>query len=297
MLDERLTDALNEARIVVLVVQVLLGFQFGAVFERGFERLPRTAQNIHLGALALLLATFALAVAPATFHRLAEHGRDSARVLQFTSRMIALALLPFAAALGCSFFVVGEGAGYRLGAIIGGLVAFLIAVALWYAWPMLHRRPRERDERDPGHGGPVSAKIEHILTEARMVLPGAQALLGFQFLSVFTDGFAALPAASRVIHLTGLSAVALASLLLIAPAAFHRIAEGGRATQRFYRYASRMVQASLVPLAIGMSADFYVVVAKVSTSIWCGVAGSSALLVAMFVLWFGYPLLAARQRS
>jgi hypothetical protein len=84
-------------------------------------------------------------------------------------------------------------------------------------------------------------------------------------------------------------------MLLIAPAAFHRIAEAGQATQRFYQYAARMVQASLVPLAIGISTDFYVVVLKITGSVMWGGMISGGLLAGMFALWFGFPLLARRE--
>lgn len=36
---------------------------------------------------------------------------------------------------------------------------------------------------------PLDAKIDYVLTEARVVLPGAQALLGFQLAIVLTNGF------------------------------------------------------------------------------------------------------------
>jgi hypothetical protein len=101
-LEQRIKDALNEARRVVLVVQVLLGFQFSVVLERRFDARSRAGQVVHLAGLGLLLAAFALAVAPATFHRMAEHGNDTPGVLHFTSRMVGLALLPFGAALGTS---------------------------------------------------------------------------------------------------------------------------------------------------------------------------------------------------
>lgn len=127
-----------------------------------------------------------------------------------------------------------------------------------------------------------------------MVLPGAQALLGFQFLWFFTDGFASLPRLSRTIQFGGLVSVAVAGMLLIAPAAFHRIAEDGQRTPRFYRYASGMVQASLAPLAMGIAADFFVVVRKVSGSNLDGALVSAVLLLAMLGLWWGVPWLARR---
>ena len=66
-LQQRIKDALDEGRMVVLVVQVLLGFQFRVVLEHRFDHLPQAVRLVHLGGLALLLAAFILAVAPATF--------------------------------------------------------------------------------------------------------------------------------------------------------------------------------------------------------------------------------------
>ena len=198
-LEHRIKEALNEARMVVLVVQVLLGFQFSVVLERRFDELSRAGQLVHVAGLGLLLGAFALAVAPATFHRVAEHGNDTPRVFHFTSRMVGLALLPFGAALGASLFVVSDVMGARLEAAMVGAVGLLCALAVWYGWPLLHRRhpTAEHDRREPSD---IASKIEHTLTEARMVLPGAQALLGFQFMSFFAAGFVELPRASRLIH-------------------------------------------------------------------------------------------------
>jgi hypothetical protein len=293
-LREKIKDALDEARMVILVVQVLLGFQFRVVLERRFEQLPARTQAAHLVGLGLLLAAFACAVSPATFHLLAEDGNDTPRALRFASRMVGVALLPFAVALAISLFVATDVMATSLMPGVVGLAGFVIPLSLWYVWPALRRHdgPPVPDEMpDPTE---ISAKVEHVLTEARMVLPGAQALLGFQFLWFFTEAFAALPRASRAIHLGSLASVALAGILLIAPAAFHRIAEQGQRTPRFYRYATGMVQAALLPLAVGMAADFYVVVAKVSDSVVGGVVASAAVVVAMFTLWWGIPWRARR---
>jgi hypothetical protein len=131
-LDQRLKNALDEARLVVLVVQVLLGFQFSVVLQPRFDQLPPPGPLVHIAGLGLLLAAFALAVAPAMFHRIAEHGHDTPRALQFTSRLVGLALLPFSAALGTSLFVVSEWMGTRLEATMVGVVGFASALALWY---------------------------------------------------------------------------------------------------------------------------------------------------------------------
>ena len=57
----------------------------------------------------------------------------------------------------------------------------------------------------------LTDKIKHVLTECRVVLPGAQALLGFQFIFILTESFDKLPALSKYIHLAALGLNALQS--------------------------------------------------------------------------------------
>ena len=81
--------------MVVLVVQVLLGFQFNVVMERRFDRAVAAGTRRPPAGLALLLAAFALAVALATVHRLAEHGNDprpsSSRWWEWAWRLLPIA--------------------------------------------------------------------------------------------------------------------------------------------------------------------------------------------------------------
>jgi uncharacterized protein DUF6328 len=79
---------------------------------------------------------------------------------------------------------------------------------------------------------PLHAKIEQLLTEARVILPVAQALFGFQLAIVLTHAFEQLPRHSRIIHAASILLVALAVVLLMAPAAYHRIVYSGEDTRR-----------------------------------------------------------------
>jgi hypothetical protein len=60
--------------------------------------------------------------------------------------------------------------------------------------------PMTSSQREEGASTPLHAKIEQMLTEARVVLPGAQALFGFQLAIVLTQSFEQLPSASRIVH-------------------------------------------------------------------------------------------------
>ena len=74
----------------------------------------------------------------------------------------------------------------------------------------------------------TKVKIEQMLTEARVVLPGAQALFGFQLAIVLTQSFEQLPSASKITYVASLFLVALPIVLLMAPAAYHRIVYAAR---------------------------------------------------------------------
>jgi Family of unknown function (DUF6328) len=141
----------------------------------------------------------------------------------------------------------------------------------------------------------LDAAAGHLLEECRMVLPGIQALFGFQLIAVFNQGFdEKLSHAAQMVHLLALVLTALAMALVMTPAALHRTAEPKSVSDRFVRMASSMVLAGMVPLALGVGLDAYVVASVVTGSSGAGIALGAALLVVFAWLWF---LLPRRERS
>ncbi len=135
----------------------------------------------------------------------------------------------------------------------------------------------------------LDEEIHHALTEIRMVLPGAQALLGFQFITLVLQEFEKLPQSMKVTHLVSLSLMTLAVILLMTPAAYHRIVEKGENTEQFHGFTGRMLMVALVPLGLGFAGDFYVVVWKVSSSDAIAAICTAALVFFMFGAWFALP--------
>jgi hypothetical protein len=150
------------------------------------------------------------------------------------------------------------------------------------------------DEEKPT---PIKTKISHALIETRTVLPGAQALLAFQLATLLASGFDKLPTSSKYVHLASLALVALSVVLLMAPAAYHRIVERGEETEHFYGVATRLMVLATLPLALGLAGDLFVVVRKVTGSVpWAlGAAGASAVVA--YGLWFGLPLVARARHG
>lgn len=134
-----------------------------------------------------------------------------------------------------------------------------------------------------------------MLVEARVILPGAQAMLGFQLVIVLTEAFDKLPETSRILHAVSLVCVALAVMLLITPAALHRIVWAGQDSEPALRVGGFITVLSLIPLALGMAGETYIVFARIFGSPGVGAAAGAVTLLCLLGLWFAWPLLHRRS--
>ena len=317
-LKDKIQNALDESRMLVLGAQILVGFEFSATFQDGFRGLSVRSQDLNAVALGLTLVTLVLLISPAAYHQIVEKGDDSDSLHRFATHVMEIALLPFAVALGANFYIPAEKInGARTGAIFGLAFTFLACI-FWYGPVFVRNKvflrnkqpsgPERRDsghlpeetrtassltppQNSPGSGGtltPVHDKIRQVLTEARVIIPGNQALLGFQFAVILQHGFTELPRWVQWVHLGSLSLLAISTVLLLTPAAYHRIVEHGEETEGFCRIANVLVVSSMPPLAVGVCGDFFVVIFKMSGSV-SGALLASALMLCVFTgLWFGY---------
>jgi hypothetical protein len=246
-----------------------------------------------------LLIGFCLLIAPAPYHRIVANSRATSGLFRFASRTVEAALLPFALGLGVTLLVGSRLAVNGRWPAAAATAAIAIAVGFWYGLGFYARRKyggKDSMQTDTEEDPKLEEKIKEVLIELRMVLPGTQALLGFQFITVLLRDFSRLPASLRYLHLVSLALVAFSTVLLITPAAYHRIVERGESTERFHRFASAMVLASLVPLAAGTSGDFLVVVEKVTGSAGFAVVSGLVALFFFYTVWFGLMLWLRRQR-
>lgn len=305
--DLKTQDALNESRILVLGVQVLLSFQYSSFLESSFDRLPYSSQCLEAIALGLLLCAFGLFVAPAPNHLLIWSNDDGPNLQQFVSVATATALVPFAIGLAIDIYVVTARIGGIVPAAIVGSATFACAIFFWFGLEAIHIRTQSHQHRTEARSKSMAKekrvrpdleqKIQHALTDARVVLPGAQALLGFQLVAVFLGGFETLPASSQYVHLASLILVTLSTILLMMPAAYHRLVEMGQPSQHFLHLTSNAVLGSMIPLGAGICGDFFIVVRKVSGSLTVASFTSLLVLALFYLVWFGLRCLKGGNRK
>ena len=307
-LKSKTEDAMNESRIMILGGQVLIGSAYRLFFMHDFQTVSPKLQLLLTGGLGAMLLVFGALLLPAAYHQITERGVDSVDVILIANGMTRCTLIVFAAALASFLAFAFDRVLGTAASIAAALFTFVSAVSLWYIVPIsakdqAHRHDRrlelekqqQSESKEKKRMTSLDEKIKTALIECRMVLPGAQALLGFELVTMLEQGFSELPSIERIIHIAALLSIALATMTLMAPAAFHRLAEHGENTGRMYHFTSRMLLSSLVLLGLGISADFQVVLQKMTQSYPVSVSIAGCLLALFYLLWFGYTLWKRRE--
>ena len=134
----------------------------------------------------------------------------------------------------------------------------------------------------------LATRVKQVLIECRVVLPGAQALLGFQLIIMWMTAFYAIPQAWKVLHLASLTSVGVCTVLLITPAAYHRIVEEGNDSEMLHHITERLLLWAMVFLALGICGDFYLVSRLTGLGNALSVGLAAAMLGFFYGAWFGY---------
>ncbi len=298
-LPEKVAFSLTETRILMLGAEMGLGFQFELPFQEGFVSQASGLRWAHLCALALMLVTIVIIIFPMMLDIIVFRGQAALATQACANLAVDAALGIFASSIGLSLAgAAWETAGPGLASALGALF-FLASTGFWYVYPCQRRirsRPRRRQELLPlplkrAIETPLETRLRDVLTEARIILPGAQAMLGFQMVAFLTHAFSQLPRSSQWAHLGGTLFLLMAIVLLMAPPAFHRIVEEGEETERLYSFSENVVFIAAIPFACSLVCDFYVASRMVSNNPSGSFVGAVVLLGLCAGCWYGLPYL------
>lgn len=144
----------------------------------------------------------------------------------------------------------------------------------------------------------MSKSVLYLLEECRMVLPGIQALFGFQLTVVFNPGFSQkLDHAKQQLHFVAIALLAVAIVLIMTPAAYHRQTSAEYATRSFLKLASWLLLASMFPLAVSICLEIYLIGFALEMGAWASIT-AGLIIVLLIFFWFILPRLSPdRNRS
>ena len=142
----------------------------------------------------------------------------------------------------------------------------------------------------------LTRNVNELLGELRVAQAGVQILFGFLLAVVFTPLFDSAELLVKLLHLAAVLLAVLATALLSAPAAWHRVLFRQGLRREILAEGNRMVLAGLACLALAVT----VTVALIGYVVFGAAAlGVLAVLVAgcFGYLWFGVPRRLRRVRT
>jgi hypothetical protein len=139
------------------------------------------------------------------------------------------------------------------------------------------------------HGDRLDREVIELMNGLRVVLPGVQVLFAFLLSVPFTQRFESVTADQRAAYFVAFMCTAIASILLIAPSAYHRIRWRQRDKERLMRSSNRFAIAGIAFLGIAVTATVFLVTDVLFGLLVTSVV-SALLGLALVWCWYGLPL-------
>jgi hypothetical protein len=143
-LDRELMELLQELRVVLPGVQVLLAFLLTAPFQQRFAQLPGTLRNAFFASITCATVATALLIAPSVHHRLRWREGEKERLLQVANRLAIWGTVFLATAIVLALYVITNVLFTTWIALLTAVLAVAVFAWLWYALPLLGGSSRQK---------------------------------------------------------------------------------------------------------------------------------------------------------
>jgi len=151
-LDRELGELLQELRVILPGVQVLLAFLLTAPFQQRFGQLSETERDVFFAAIVCATLATVLLIAPSAHHRLRWRARDKERLLRVGNLMAIWGTVFLGAAIVLALYVVTNVLFASNLALATAGVAALAFVVVWYLLPFAGRLSARQEQPDQARG-------------------------------------------------------------------------------------------------------------------------------------------------
>jgi hypothetical protein len=132
-------------------------------------------------------------------------------------------------------------------------------------------------------------ELTELLNELRVALPGIQVLFAFMLTVPFSGTFGRLSGPEKGVYMAAFLASAVATLLFLAPTAYHRLRFREGDKEQILRTSNRLALAGLGFLIFALSAVVYLVT-EIVISAPAAAAFTAAVAALGVWVWFGLPI-------
>jgi Family of unknown function (DUF6328) len=138
-LNRELMELLQELRVVIPGVQVLLAFLLTAPFQQRFALLPGSMRNAFFASIACATLATAFLIAPSAHHRLRWRAGEKERLVRLGNQMAIVGTVFLAAAIVLAVYVITDVLFTTNLAVMTAIASLVVFVGLWYVVPMVGR--------------------------------------------------------------------------------------------------------------------------------------------------------------
>jgi hypothetical protein len=137
----------------------------------------------------------------------------------------------------------------------------------------------------------LDRELIELLNELRVVLPGVQVLFAFLLTVPFTNRFQSITDTQEQIFFVTFLLTMVATGLLIAPSAYHRLRWRRHDKEQLLVTSNRLAISGMVVLALALSGAVFLVSDVLFESIAAVTLVTAATVVFLFWFWYGLPLM------
>ncbi len=141
-LNRELDQLLQELRVVLPGVQVLLAFLLTVPFAQGFDDVRGEARTVFVAAVTLAALATVLLMAPTVHHRLRFRHGTKEEMIRMANRLTLAGAACIGLAIGCALYVVGDASFPATGARWIGPAIVVVAGLTWFVLPLRYERGR-----------------------------------------------------------------------------------------------------------------------------------------------------------
>jgi len=135
--DRELIELLNELRVVLPGVTVLLAFLLAVPFAKGWPRVTPFQRDVFVVAFLSTAVSVALLMAPSSYHRIRFRQGNKERMVRVGNRLAVAGIAASAVSLEAVVLLVIDFVLSRGAAIAAAAALFAVVAVLWYGLPLL----------------------------------------------------------------------------------------------------------------------------------------------------------------
>ena len=141
--DRELIELLNELRVVLPGVTVLLAFLLAVPFAKGWPKVTSFQRDVFVVAFLSTAVSVALLTAPSSYHRLRFRHGNKEHIVKVGSRLTIAGIVAFAVSLESVVLLVMDYVLSLGPAVAAGAALLAVVLTLWYGiafWSALRDR-------------------------------------------------------------------------------------------------------------------------------------------------------------